>query len=429
MERFGNRAARFAAVGLAGLLAIAGCSGEKLESSGSTESGAKAVTLKVNFWGDFGLNDLKAQYEKDHPNVKIVLNSGEFNAQHQDLQKKLVAGDGAPDIAAVDEGFAVQFRSQADKFVNLLDKGAGQYQAKYLDWKWKQTLSPDGKSQIGLGTDVGGLAMCYRSDLFKAAGLPTDRDAVSKLWPDWTSFIATGQKYTKATGKKFIDSATNMFNPVIAQQPQGFYNEQEQLTMDGGPKVAFDVSMQAIKAGLSANLVSFQPNWDQGFKKDQFAVLACPAWMIGHIQDTAPDQKGKWDIATIPGGAGNWGGSWWTVPAQGKNIDAAVDFVKWMVQPEQQIEVFKTVGNLPSQPELYKDPAVLDYKKEFMSNAPTGQIFAATAENLKPQYLGKKNGPTRVAVENVITRVQQGKLAPDAAWPVAVKEAEKASKS
>ena len=55
---------------------------------------------------------------------------------------------------------------------------------------------------------------------------------------------------------------------------------------------------------------------------------------------------------------------------------------------------------------------MLDYKKEFMSNAPTGQIFAATAEGLKPQYLGKKNGPTRVAVENVITRVQQGKLKP-----------------
>ena len=58
------------------------------------------------------------------------------------------------------------------------------------------------------------------------------------------------------------------------------------------------------------------------------------------------------------------------------------------------------LDSLPSQPALYKDPAVLDYKKEFMSNAPTGQIFAATAENLKPQYLGKKNGPTRVAVEN-----------------------------
>jgi cellobiose transport system substrate-binding protein len=313
--------------------------------------------------------------------------------------------------------------------VNLLDKGAGSYESKYLAWKWAQTLSPDGKTQIGLGTDVGGLAMCYRTDLFSKAGLPTDRDQVSKLWSSWDQFIEVGKKYVAATGKKFVDSGTNMFNPVLAQQPVGFYDEQDQLQMEGGPKVAFDISMKAIDAGLSADLASFQPNWDQGFKKNQFAVLACPAWMLGHIQDTAPNQKGKWDIAAIPGGGGNWGGSFWTIPKQGQNVDEAYKFVEWMIQPQQQIQIFKTVGNLPSQPALYQDPAVLDFKKEFMNNAPTGQIFASTAENLKPQYLGKKNGPTRVAVENVITRVQQGKLKSGDAWAEAVKEAEKAATS
>src|SRR5262249_15925185 len=143
------------------------------------------VTLKINFWGDFGLTQLKPKYEASHPNVKIVLNSGEYNAQHQDVQQKIVAGSGAADIAAIDEGFIVSFRSQADKFVNLLDLGAGKYQSKYLGWKWKQSLSADGKTQIGLGTDVGGQAMCYRTDLFQQAGLPTDRDSVSKLWPTW----------------------------------------------------------------------------------------------------------------------------------------------------------------------------------------------------------------------------------------------------
>ncbi|WP_433369433.1 extracellular solute-binding protein [Actinoplanes sp. CA-142083] len=423
MKRLGKATA---AAGIAATLALTGCSGQSLEGNGDKAEGT--VTLKVAFWGDMGLDKLKATYEAAHPNVKIVLNSGEYNAQHEDLQKKLVAGTGAPDISAIDEGFIVQFRSQADKFVNFMDKGGADYESKYLPWKWQASMSTDGK-QIGLGTDVGGLAMCYRSDLFKAAGLPTDRDAVSKLWTNWDDFINVGKQYTAKTHKKFIDSGTNMFNPVLSQQPVGFFDTSEKLQMEGGPKVAFDVSMKALDAGISANLASFQPNWDQGFKKDQFAVLACPAWMLGHIQDTAPEQKGKWDIAAIPGGGGNWGGSWWTIPSQGKNVDAAADFVKWLVAPEQQIEVFKTVGNLPSQPALYKDPAVLDYKKEFMSNAPTGQIFAATAENLKPQYLGKKAGPTRVAVENVITQVQQGKLKSADAWAVAVKEAEKAANS
>src|SRR5258705_5314641 len=421
MKRSWHRMVRAAAIGGIALSLVAACSGK----SGSTDTGP--VTLTINFWGDFGLQDLKTQYEAQNSNVKIVLNSGEYNAQHELLQQKLVAGSGAPDIAAIDEGFIVNFRGQAGKFVNLLDKGAASYESKYLPWKWKQSLSADGKTQLGLGTDVGGQAMCYRTDLFKAANLPTERDAVSALWPTWDAFIETGKKYTAASGKKFVDNATNVFNPVLGQQKVGFYDDSEKLQLEAGPKVAFDTSVKTIQAGLSANLASFSAGWDQGFVKGDFAVLACPAWMLGHIKDVAKDTSGKWDIAAIPGGGGNWGGSFLTIPKQGKHVDAAYKFLTWLVAPEQQIAVFKKVGNLPSQPALYKDPAIASFKDPFMSNAPTGQIFSATAEKLTPQYLGKRNGETRVAVENVLNEVQLGNIKPDAAWAEAVKKATAAS--
>ncbi|MEV4542347.1 ABC transporter substrate-binding protein [Micromonospora echinaurantiaca] len=425
MRRSWTRCARALAVGAVSLIMVAACSGR----GGDDSADGGTVTLKINFWGDFGLQDLKAKYEAANPNVKIQLNSGEYNAQHEDLQKKLVAGSGAADIAAVDEGFMVQFRSQADKFVNLLDKGAGQYESRYLPWKWKQSLSADGGTQIGLGADVGGLAMCYRTDLFAAAGLPTERDQVSALWPTWDRFIEVGQQYTAKTDKKFIDAGSNLFNPILGQQPVGFYDTSDQLRMDGGPKVAFDYTVKAIQAGLSANLASFQADWDKGFTSGAFAVLACPAWMLGHIKDTAPGTEGKWDIAAVPGGGGNWGGSFLTIPKQSRHVDEAYALLEWLIQPEQQIEVFKQVGNLPSQPALYADPAIADFTNPFFNDAPVGQIFPTMAQGLTPQYLGRKNGPTRVAVENVINRVQNRTLAPDAAWAEAIKEAEKAARS
>ncbi|MGQ5262238.1 ABC transporter substrate-binding protein [Micromonospora sp. ZYX-F-536] len=426
MKRSWTRWARAVTVGTVGLALVAACSGKSGQDSGAADG---QVTLKINFWGDFGLQDLKTTYEAANPNVKIQLNSGEYNAQHEDLQKKLVAGSGAPDIAAIDEGFMVQFRSQSDKFVNLLDKGAGGYESKYLPWKWKQSLSADGKTQIGLGTDVGGLAMCYRTDLFKAAGLPTEPDQVSALWPTWDRFIEVGQQYTGTTKKKFIDAGSNLFNPILGQQPVGFYDQQDQLRMEQGPKIAFDYTIKAIEAGLSANLATFQADWDKGFTSGSFAVLACPAWMLGHIKDTAPGTQGKWDIAAVPGGGGNWGGSFLTIPKQSRHADEAYKLLEWLVQPEQQIEIFKKVGNLPSQPALYSDPAIADFKNPFFSDAPVGQIFPKMAQGLTPQYLGKKNGPTRVAVENVLIRVQNRTLKPEAAWAEAVKEAEKASTS
>jgi cellobiose transport system substrate-binding protein len=417
---------RAAALGAASTLLLAACGGGSSSSSAAGSSNAK-ITLKVNYWGDFGLDALAKQYEAQHPNITIQLNSGDYNAQHDALQKSLIAGKGAPDISAIDEGFIVQFRSQPDKFVNLLSMGAGSYQSKYLPWKWSESLSPDSKTQIGLGTDVGGLAMCYRSDLFKAAGLPTDRNAVSALWPDWNSFEQVGKQYTAKTGKKFIDAASDIMNPVLGQQPVGYINSSEQLAMAGGPQVAWNVATKFITDGTSANLVNSTPEWDAGFKTGAFAVLPCPAWMLGQIKTEDPNGAGTWDVASIPGGSGNWGGSFWTIPKQGAHVQAAYDFITWAVAPAQQISIFKAVGNLPSQPALYSDPALLNYQNPFFSNAPVGQIFTKTAQNLEPQYLGRKSGAVRVAVENDLVAVQQGKLTPATGWTQAQTDAAKAA--
>ena len=77
--------------------------------------------------------------------------------------------------------------------------------------------------------------------------------------------------------------------------------------------------------------------------------MVCPSWMLGVIEGNAAGVKG-WDIAnTFPGGGGNWGGSFLTVPTQGKNQDAAKKLADWLTAPEQQIKAFKAKGTFPSQ--------------------------------------------------------------------------------
>ena len=103
----------------------------------------------------------------------------------------MTAGSGAGDVVALEEGIISQFVAKPDKFVNLLDKGADSLKPDYLDWKWNQALTADGKTLIGLGTDIGAQGMCYRKDLFQKAGLPTDREQVGALWPTWDAYLAT----------------------------------------------------------------------------------------------------------------------------------------------------------------------------------------------------------------------------------------------
>ncbi len=436
------------AVALILYFAVAGC-GKSAPSAGSgadkpvtaektTTSGTESQTkppaepqekikLTVNDYGVFGYKSLYAEYQQSHPNVEIVESVSEYNTHHSNLINHLAAGSGAADIEAVDEGFMAQLKARPDQFTNLLELGAGEFEKSYPAFKWQAAVSADGKKLIGLGTDVGGLAMCYRTDLFAQAKLPTDREAVSALWPTWETYVATGVKFKAAkTGAAFFDAATNLYNGQMFQLEKAYYEPGTNEIIVGqnpGVKAAWDLTMKAIADGLSGKLVAWQPDWVTAFQKGAFATITCPAWMQGYIKENAPGTAGKWDIAAVPGAAGNWGGSWLTIPAQSKHRKEAYELAVFLTAPAQQVKVFKAVGNFPSAIPAMHDPSVEGFQNPFFNNAPTGKIFGESAINLKPQYQGEKHGPIRKAMEDGITRVEQGRQKPAEAWAAALKDA------
>jgi cellobiose transport system substrate-binding protein len=417
-------------------LALSACGGGS--SGGSAADPNEKITLKVQDFGLFGYADLYKQYMAAHPNIKIVESAeGDLGKYTTALTQHIAAGSGAGDVVAIEEGSIVSFLQAPDKFVNFQEHGSNEIKGDWLDWKYNEATTADGKSTIGLGTDVGGLAMCYRKDLFKKAGLPTDRDAVSALWPTWDAYKATGLKFqAHAPGKtKFLDSATNTYNSILMQvagESPGYtyFDKSNALTFDSNPAVksAWDTTVGLTDAKLSANLKSFTDEWNAGFKNGAFATIACPAWMTGYIKGQAGDAgDGKWDIASVPGGSGSWGGSWLAVPTQSKHQAAAIDLAKFLTNPAGQLAAFKSAGNLPSSPQDHQDPALLDFKNPYFSNAPVAQIFVKGAANLKPVYLGNKNQAVRDAVENDLRSVEQGSKSAADGWANAIKDAKAAA--
>mgnify|MGYP002620859915 FL=1 len=414
----------------AAMLMVAACGG----GSGGSGSGGQAapgekIKLTVGLFGDFGFEPLYEEFKKTHPNVEIEERQASFADHHTNLAARIATGAGAADVEAIEVGYISSFTAQPDKFVNLADYGAAQRQQEYLDWKWQQGIGKDGSTIVGLGTDVGGLAMCYRTDLFEKAGLPTDRDEVSKLWPTWEKYIEVGKRFTANApdGAKFFDGPGEIMRAIIGQAPVGVYDAQDNIVVATNPDVkrAWDLSVEMIQAGLSAKIGAFTPEWNTGFAKGSFATVVCPAWMTAYIQDQAKNAAGKWDIAAIPGGAGNSGGTHLTVPKQGKHHKEAAELVMFLTSAENQAKVFKAIGNFPSIPALYDQPDIQNFKKEFFNNAPVGKIFSDAARNLKPQHLGPKEGDVRTAIGNGLGRVEQGKQTPDEAWQQVLKDVEK----
>jgi len=411
-----------AAISAVALFGAAACS----DDGGDPGDEDEQITLVIDIFGEqgFGYDELYDQFEADNPGITIEergtgLGLGDYNER---LVQQITAGAGAGDIVALEEGTIVQFYAQTDKFVNLADHGAGELQGNFLPWKWEQ--GAPGGFVLGLGTDVGSMALCYRNDVMEDAGLPSDRDELAAMWPTWDAFIAVGEQFVASgTDRSFVDAATNFYNTVLMQVAGNgsgytYYDLDNNLALDNPDiRTAWDLTIQMIESGLSANLNSFSDEWNAGFQSGSFATIGCPAWMTGVISGAAgEDNAGNWDVTDAPGEGGNWGGSFLAVTAESEHPAQAAELVKFLTSSQGQIAAFEALGNLPSSPQALSDPAVQQATNAYFSDAPTGQIFGAGASDFQPVYLGPQNNAIRTEYENALRSVEQGERSAEEAW-------------
>jgi cellobiose transport system substrate-binding protein len=395
---------------------------------------ADPVTITIWTFGDVIEPALVKDYKALHPEVTLQIKKSDLDPLNgTNMVTACTAGNG-PDIAAVEVSYSGYWRSYPRCFTDLRTiknsdgKSAKDIAGDYLPWRWAQGVGYD-DSVIGIPTDVGGLEVAYRTDLFKKAGLPTDRTKVSALWPTWDKFIATGKQYMKSvsaadkkSGVGFMDSAGTIYSAVLNQGTTKYYQndgtDTGKLVYATNPQVkkAWDTTITALNAGIGTRISQFTADWNVGMTKGTFAAMLAPAWMMDYIKSQAPDTAGKWDIASMPGGGGNQGGTQLTIPASAKNKQAAWDFISWYLAPAQQLKVFKTYGLFPSTPSLYSDPALTGFSDPFFNNAPVGKIYSAGILKLKPIFEGKLNRAIDQAMGAGLGRVASKKQTAAQSW-------------
>ncbi|MFI1720467.1 extracellular solute-binding protein [Streptomyces sp. NPDC020489] len=411
---------------------LAGCGG----SDGGTGGGKKdgKVTITMGLFGVMGFKEtgLLDKYMKEHPNVIIKADvAGDEQTYYTALQTHLAAGSGLKDIQGIEIGRAKELSdTQKDKFVDLSGVAGTDH---FLPWKQSQVTTADNKV-IGLGTDIGPMAVCYRKDLFEQAGLPTDRDEVAKLWEgDWSKYVAAGKLFkqgSKDDKVAFMDSSSGLFNAMIYGNSQQFYDKQGKLIYATNPVVkdAWKLASEAATSDLTAKLRQFQPGWDPGLANSTFASTVCPAWMLAHISEKAgPKNKGKWDVAKAPKGA-NWGGSFLGVMEKSPVKKEAQDLVAWLTAPEQQAYLFEKIGNFPSSQTALEMPEVVDAKSDYFGGAPIGKIFGAAAQEIPDeQVLGRKDGTIKDIFSQGLTLIEAQNKSPNEAWKTTDERIEKAA--
>ncbi|MEU2549120.1 ABC transporter substrate-binding protein [Streptomyces roseolus] len=421
--RVRTRAAVLASVAMASALVLTGCS-----SSGSGSADGK-TTLTVGTFGTFGYKEagLYDEYMKNNPGIVIKENPTTVEGNYWTALQTRLSGGGLDDVQALEVGriSLATGKDLSQAFVDLKD-APGVKKDDYLPWKWDQATTEDGRT-IGLGTDVGPMAICYRQDLFKAAGLPSDPASVGKLWAgDWAKFVDVAKRYqAKAPeGTSFMDSASGLFNAVVSSSPVQYYKDGKLAYKESaGVKTAWDLAVKAVQGKTTQGLKMFDTPWQTAFSKSTFATTVCPSWQQANIQQfSGAANKGKWNIAQPPA-AGNWGGSFLAVPASGENVDEAKKLVAWLTAPEQQAKVFQKVGNIPANQAAHALPGVTGYKNPYIGpDAATGLIFSTAAKAIKPAENGPRSGDLTGSFGTGVLLMEQNGKTPAQAWDATVRE-------
>jgi cellobiose transport system substrate-binding protein len=423
------KAAGLVASALSAALMLTACGGDDPTSEPDTSTSAggdEEVNLTVSLFGTFGYEEsgLFDEYEASHPGITITYESTQQEDEYWPaLQTRLNAGSGLADIQGIEVARIRDVaNNQGDKWVDLTTTSAADQIAQFPDWKEAAATTPDGKV-LGMGTDIGPMAICYRTDLVEAAGLPADPDELAAELGSWDDYVALGKEYkaNAPEGSAWTDAGSGLYNAIISTESEIYYDDSGELIWDTNPAVkhAFDLAAEAAQEGLTANVQQFSPEWNQGFVSGSFATLACPSWMIGYIKGQAGDAgSGQWNVTGLPGGAGgNWGGAYLAIPQASEHQEEAAELLAWLTAGEQQAKVFGNVGNFPSNTEGMAE--VGDVTDDYFNGAPIGEIFGAVAQAAPTQILGDNDGVIKDQLSRALDSVAANGVSPEDAWAAA----------
>jgi cellobiose transport system substrate-binding protein len=380
----------------------------------------RPVTLTVGTYGDSFPSSLYQAYQRDHPWVTITERRTPYALSEEQLERNIASGRDAGDLEVVELPYMPRFTRQPEAFVDFrtADVDTSAWAAGAL----QPGRSLDGEL-IGLPIDIGGLALCFRKDLFQQAGLPTDSAAVEQMFDSWPAYVRAGRRFSSHApdGVAWFDSGIHFLNGILGSHAGRADSDLSTYDAAGDPEVkqAWDLAAGAIEAGLSAHVTSNR--WTQALRSGQFATITCPAWMQGRIKREAPGDFGQWGVVPVPGESGNWSGSFLTVPAKGEHRDEAIALARWLVHPKQQLATFDELGNFPSSSTAWQADPIRNHRDPYFDDAAIGQIITTALRGMSPAPIRQQSGLIATAVQPALRTVERG-TSPAVAWLEARKQ-------
>lgn len=385
---------------------------ETVEETAEEATGEK-TTISIGVYPnlDEHIETVLPKFYEENPDIEIEIKTLSIADHHNNLVTAMAAGKGAPDVAALEVGFIAQFAAEgAMTDLSQEPYNALEFQDNFADYAWQQSTTTDGRL-IAVPTDLGPGVMFWRRDVFEELG-----SDVESLAESWDAYIEFGRKVARDTdgdGKKDIflipDAADVIWAMVRSDREPGqgifFDKDNNVLVTTERFQNAFKIAKTIRDEGLDAEIASWTNEWYQAFRKGTVATQFSGAWFQDLLANTAPETSGLWGAANLPGGAySSWGGSFYGIPEQSENKEAAWKLLTFLTTTENiQMEAFTNISAFPSFKSAWENP-VFDEPIEFLGDQQANKLYIEIINNIDGVTTNKHRP---VATEAVLTAIAQ----------------------
>ncbi|MFI6828909.1 MULTISPECIES: ABC transporter substrate-binding protein [unclassified Kribbella] len=420
----GRRLRALAAVAIAStLLAASACGGDS-GGGGGGDSANGEVTLRFTWWGGDTRQKMTQQaieaFQKDHPNIKIKGEFGEWSGYWDKLATTVAAND-APDIIQMDEKY---LREYADRgALQDLKKADGLDTGKFE----KDTLGAgefDG-GLYGLNAGINSFAVVANPAVFKAAGVALPDDT-KWTWDDYTRIAAeiTAKSGGKVSGTGAPGTNEAALNLWARQHGESLWTQDGKLGISAGQVTDFYknlLKMRDAKAIPSAESIS----QDMNAPLDQSAMATGKLGMsfiwsnqlVAFSKAAGTELKllriPSTDGTAADNGSYYKGSMFWSISSRSKHQKEATEFVNFLANSTAAGNILLAERGVPPNTEIRAavDPKlqpadaasskfIQDIGKELGDPSPAPPVGGGQVEKITQRYT---------------TEVLFGRLTPDKA--------------
>lgn len=248
--------------------------------------------LTLWYWGgglsDKVVADAVATFNKVRLTPSVI--GGDFK---QKLVTTMNGRKFVPDITGIKGENIASLREEANRFIDLNTLGADKIAGQFVNWKWSEATTKDGK-QLGIPIDIGPGALYYRQDVFAKAGLPSEPAQVGAAMSTWDAYFAAGQQLKRAVPDAFmVESVDGIFKNVIGQSGKRMIDAGNHFIGDGDHvRKAWDQAVKSLELGIAAPKLEGQDRTAARVNGTLVSNIGA-AWGALDLKNEAPDTAGK----------------------------------------------------------------------------------------------------------------------------------------